>query len=247
MLTRYEEVVSKSRDKFMRFPVEESIAYREKFLHLPVVNAFIDLFSECIKVALNKTGFELPKKPLYPENKEFAVCVTHDIDNLNKSVALQIKDTLLSNSPHKIKRVLDLLKNPFNKLDLSWTLEYAMNLERIQGIKPSFFFMADGARYSLESPTFKNTVKKILKNDFEVGLHPALKTSINRKKIYALLNSLMCSAAHNIQGVRQHYLQIEIPETWQIFSETALAYDTSLGFAGHEGFQSRILPSFSAL
>lgn len=238
MLTRYEEVVSKTRDKFMRFPVEESIAYKEKFLSVPVVNAYIDLFYECIKVALINTQALIPTRPLFGNNKEFAVCITHDVDNLNKNIAFQIKDTLFSNIPNKIKRSFGLLTNPFNKLDLSWTIEYVMALEMNYGIKSSFFFMADEARYSLESATFKDIVKKIIANDFEVGLHPALKTSIDRKKIYSLLNNLVCSTARNIRGVRQHYLQIAIPETWQIFSETGLEYDTSLGFAGHEGFRA---------
>ena len=65
MLTRYEEVVNNDPlrilDAHERFPATASIAYKENFLHRPVVNEYFEILWYCIKELVP----HLEKKPLW--------------------------------------------------------------------------------------------------------------------------------------------------------------------------------------
>jgi hypothetical protein len=78
MLTRYEEVILWDkiiRDSHNRFPVTESIAYKENFLSKPVVNEYIEWLWEWI------SNFNLGvKRKNWWGEYDFCAGITHDID-----------------------------------------------------------------------------------------------------------------------------------------------------------------------
>src|SRR5213079_764648 len=41
----------------------------------------------------------------------------------------------------------------------------------------------------------------------------------------------------NVVGGRQHYLRFRVPETWREWEAAGLRYDSTMTFAGHEGFR----------
>jgi len=79
MLSRYEEIVLDKKDKFNRFSATESLAYKEGFLDRPIVNEYIELLWEWID-SFN-LGFK--RRKLWGD-KDFAVCLTHDVDSIRK-------------------------------------------------------------------------------------------------------------------------------------------------------------------
>ncbi|HYE09764.1 MAG TPA: hypothetical protein VEF53_06255, partial [Patescibacteria group bacterium] len=83
MLTRYEEVVNKElveKDIHDRFPAKESLAYKNDFLHRPIVNEHIELLWSWIE------GFSLGyKRQIWWGDKAFAVCLSHDVDHILKN------------------------------------------------------------------------------------------------------------------------------------------------------------------
>ena len=57
MLTRYEEVVVPTRDSYGRFPASASVAHREGFLGLPVVDVYVELrWTPLRRYRLDSTG-----------------------------------------------------------------------------------------------------------------------------------------------------------------------------------------------
>ena len=51
-------------------------------------------------------------------------------------------------------------------------------------------------------------------------------------------NQLQKVCATKIRGSRQHFLKLKYPDTLQVQQDAGLEYDTTLGFAEHEGFRN---------
>ena len=84
LVTRYEEVLLKSKDIHDRFNPFESIAYKENFINRPVVNEQIELLWR----ELQRIDSTLVKRKAW-RNKDFAFCLSHDIDTiLNTKISL---------------------------------------------------------------------------------------------------------------------------------------------------------------
>ncbi len=142
MLSRYEEIVLDKKDKFDRFPARESLAYKEKFLDRPIVNEYIELLWKWIDSF--RLGFRRRK---LCGDKNFAVCLTHDVDAIRKYKiypplrtigSLVVKDKDLKKA---FAVIIDYFKAKLDK-DPYDNLSYIMELESKFGFKSSFYFMS---------------------------------------------------------------------------------------------------------
>lgn len=175
MVSRYEEAIINVKDEYGRFPATASLAYREGFLDKPVVNQYIELLWSWID-SFN-LGFE--RKRLWG-NKDFAVCLTHDVDEVERYKFYPplgaIKRALVQKDCKKAGAIwLDYLRtraglkrDPYHD-----AFDYIMDLEEQYGFTSSFYFMSNNERYSLNAPYSKELIMKLRNKGFEVGIHPA--------------------------------------------------------------------------
>lgn len=252
MLSRYEEVIQGTRDMHDRFPAKASLAYRQGFLNRPIVNQYAELLWSWIYWLLPDVGQE----PLWPQNKAFAVCLTHDVDCLKKySVlppAMSIGSALLrKNNPGLAFRMsLDYLdsllllkKDPYD------TFDYMLDMERQYEMTSSFYFLADDgstpdSRYSITAPDVVKLIKKIENEGCEVGLHGSYDSYDDLEKMVWEKGNLDQIVNNKSYGCRQHYLRWRTPDTWRIQEKAGLLYDTTLTFAEHAGFRCGICLPF---
>jgi len=245
MLSRYEEIVSDKKDKFNRFPARESLAYKEKFLDRPIVNEYIELLWKWI----DSFGLGFKRRKLWGD-KDFGVCLTHDVDTVRKYKiypplrtigSLVVKDKNLKKAFAVIIDYFEakLDKDPYNNLSC------IMDLENKYGFKSSFYFMSGGnterdASYSINDSYVSSLIKTLQEKGFEIGLHPSF-DSYNNFQILNLEKEKLEKVTKNaIFGGRQHYLRWKSPDTWRILEKAGLKYDTTLTFADHEGFRCGI-------
>jgi peptidoglycan/xylan/chitin deacetylase (PgdA/CDA1 family) len=141
MLSRYEEVVLDVKDEHDRFPASAGLAYEGNFLNRPVVNEYIELLWSWI-YSLKP---DLERKPLWPENKEFTVCLTHDVDTLQmykfplmaRAALDRLKLFLMPNTKEKTKPI-------------SPQAEIRLSLLRRIGVKDVFYLMSDWTKVMLK-------------------------------------------------------------------------------------------------
>jgi len=121
-------------------------------------------------------------------------------------------------------------------------LELADLSERY-GLKSAFYFMAAGegpndSGYDPAEPLVRRCIDEIARRGHEIGFHPSYRASFDAavwQKEFARL-----SAAVNgfpITGGRQHFLRFRTPETWRLWEQAGLSYDSTLSYADHEGFR----------
>ena len=242
MLSRYEEIVSTERDQYGRFPARESIAYKEGFVDRPVVNEYLELLWNWI----DSFGLGIMRKPLWPQGKDFAVCLTHDVDHVRKWESdRHSARLLLGDKPFEATRlwsgsIVSMLKreNPY------WNFEEIVAREKQYGFNSSFYFLAgrhhpfDGS-YKINSNEVRALIKWLENEGAEVGLHGSFE-SYNNEAMLSNELATLTSIAKNVCGVRQHRLRLDPQLTFSAQEKAGLGYDTTLGFAEHEGYRSGI-------
>mgnify|MGYP000936394604 FL=1 len=255
MLTRYEEAVSTGtirKDIHGRFPATESLAYKRKFLHRPIVNEHIELLWSWIEGL--SPGCKRWK--LWGGN-EFAVCLSHDVDHIlkNKTLFAALRHTAaVLLKTRKLKKAVGYLKSYFQNLgdytkDPYWTFNYLVDAEKKYLFHSSFYFMAadtyDGdCRYDIHDIKVKKLIHYLESQGSEAGYHGSLKSYNNKALMNREKRRLDDIIEKKPYGCRQHYLNFQIPETWRNQVQAGLLYDTTLTFAGHEGFRCGICLPF---
>jgi hypothetical protein len=234
MLTRWEEYVNKVRDDHLRFPGNESIAFKNRFLHRPIVNEYVEMLWKL----LLKAGYKGARK-----RRSFNLVLTHDIDHLDYPGTFRIiLGDLLKRRNLKLarKHFSYYMKSGSNPYD---TFDFIMNISEMLRLKSHFYFMSSDSklprdqRFYLNSQRFKDKVKEIRNRGHLIGFHPGFYTFDNEER-WAYEKKLLGKAVQGkiIEG-RQHYLRFDIPLTFRIWDNNDMEIDSTIGYAENEGFR----------
>jgi len=183
------------------------------------------------------------------EDHTFALCLTHDVDRPYKtfhSVAYALRDR----DPAHLRSLLPTT-NTF------WTFEEIMDLEADLGVRSAFYFLNEqrlfrdrpprewiskdswrlfGGRYDVDDKRIVDLIAELDAGGWEIGLHGSYESPTDRRRLAAEKRTLDRILGKPIQGGRQHYLNLSIPETWEHHREIGLDYDCSLGSSDRYGF-----------
>jgi hypothetical protein len=247
MLTRYEEVVKKDRDRHNRFPATASLAYQEGFLNRPIINEYLEILWWCLK----RLWPGLERKP-----RKFQMTVSHDVDHPFRYACKSFLDLLLMQTADALKRRdvklaisrfqnWRLVQQGFLDRDPCYTFETIMDLSEANGLVSAFYFLTDDPDYRIDHPRIQGLIKLIHGRGHEIGYHGGYESYNNEEqcrrevtKLKAILQKL--EIPHGAFGGRQHYLRFDPYRTWGNLEQAGLSYDTTLGYADHSGFRCGI-------
>jgi hypothetical protein len=259
-LSRYEEHVVATRDAYGRFPGVASLAHRERFLRLPVVDAYV----EVLWSALQRMWPRLQRRP-----RRFAVALTHDVDDplaaLGRTPAELVRqlgaDALLRRDPGLMARRArswlglarrDYRHDPYN------TFDFLLDVSERNGLRGAFYFLAgegtaapEEPPYTLAHPWIESLLRAIHRRGHEIGYHAGFHTYRDAERTKQEFDRLRAAADRNgirqsAWGGRQHYLRWENPSTWANWEIAGLDYDTTLAYADLIGFRTGTCNEFTA-
>jgi hypothetical protein len=249
MLTRYEELLNLKRDNHLRFSAVDSIAYKENFLHRPIVDEYVEILWHLLSL---KWGGLKRKLNIY---QNFITC---DVDWPNdlsysslKNLALTIARNIYArNISNAIKVVFKYIQKKIgiNVVDdYLESLYWIMDVNEINGNRVAFFFIPlNTSKFDPPNSFQDNATRKLLRDIYarghEIGVHPGYETFNNdqlfQQSIEKFKNILLSEGiSQNTIGVRQHFLRWEVSSTPQLQEKYALNYDSSLAFADKPGFR----------
>ena len=186
------------------------------------------------------------------------VCLSHDIDRIDKSYQY-ITKPLRALKSGNFKLFFRHLISPFTHPHPYWGFDTIMEIEKRYGARSTMFFLNESigpefskpkswklafGRYDIHDKRMVNVIKKLEADGWEIGIHG----SYNSYKDYELLKRekevLEGIVGHPIRGIRQHYLNIS-ESTWEIQNKVGLKYDSSWGHTKDIGCkEGKILPFF---
>ncbi len=254
MLTRWEESVNKVRDGHERFPGLASVAFRDGFLHRPVVNEY----AEMLYNMLRHLGYTSPRK-----QRVFKWDISHDVDfpwrwnGLTNGVRVCAGDIL---KRRDIKLALTNLKSfvhtkYLGRSDPYDTFSNLMNLSEAVGAQSQFNFMSGGSTkydssYSVKDHRIQSLFREIQTRGHQIGFHPSYNTLQNPQQWTNEHKLLEESARRPVRKGRQHYLRCNVPQLWNVWEDNGMEYDSTLGYADAPGFRCGICdpyPVFNVL
>ena len=111
------------------------------------------------------------------------------------------------------------------------------------GIPSAYFFLNRRVKhqdsyYQFGDVRIKRLIGKLEDEGKEIGLHGGVMSSKDPKVIKADLEALNKVSRYPVRGNRQHRLLLSLPDTMKHLESAGVRFDSSLGFAAHEGFRN---------
>ena len=231
LFTRTEEYSPEQLDRYNRFIYAFS---SDKNVLEPNVSKF-----------LVENGFEVD----YPGNKKFAVCLTHDVDEIYPPFSHTLLSSLHCMKNLDFKKLKDQVFWKYKGKEFSPYLNFKeiMNLEEKYGAKSTFYFLAtdkDIRRFRYNIEDLENELGSIVDNGWEVGLHGGYYAYNDLEEMETEKERLEKVLGKAVIGYRNHYLRFKVPDTWELLAKVGFKYDTTFGYENTVGFRNGMCHPF---
>lgn len=232
LISRYEEYLTHTTDVFLRYPHSDSLAYRNNFLQIPLVDLWLQ---ELKKIILSKNN-ALPFK----ENA-FCFLPTYDIDiaysYLGKSISRNIGGAfqdLLKGNTAAISERMDVLHN--KQKDPYDSYEFLDALHTKYLLNPIYFFLVGKNGKLDKNIPFENDIMQNLfaniSAKYEVGIHPSFQSNDHKELLKTEITKIKTTKS------RQHYIRFNLPNTFQNLLEQGITEEYSMGYGSINGFRA---------
>jgi len=190
------------------------------------------LLSSLERSAIQERGFFV-RKARWPGGAPLAVCLTHDVDNIERPAEhiLKVKDRFSK---------ADLQKWKKGMISLYDNLELIGKKEGAEGFRSSFYLLS--ANYPLEK--LRPTARKLHAKGWEIGLHGDFGTHDSGAEMKKAVERLTGGVGLRPRGLREHYLRFDFQKSWGIIEEAGFDYDTTVGNTDRLGFKLGLATPF---
>lgn len=253
LLSGYQEYANQSsKDALSRFSFTDSIQYKLECTAKPIVNYYFQSIVEALEIFCAKHQITLHRNKLF---QNFGFQLSHDIDVIDfytyNYLGYKVKE-IVGLRKSKLSFILNLklfLKGLLKYLGISkrenpyWNFDYLLEIENKNHFKSIFFFLDQGvknsdANYSFEEQRMAELFSTLKDGGHEIGFHGKVLSSTNAEIMEKSLKKLEAAAGISVKGIRQHRLLWKHPHTAKIQQQNSFQYDSTLGFAAHEGFRN---------
>jgi hypothetical protein len=227
------------RDHFHRFQRDYS-PMGEEFYDYPLVDRYAAMLRQLLKMLIPNHAF----KSIWPDKKEFAVALSHDVDRIPTWTVRKSKRALrAAHSPYKNPisrwfRLAQSLTFPENWLG---NFNFISRLEQQYDAASTFFFVSQHRHeldptYKLTSPIIRQGIETLQKRNCDIGLHGSIPSATTNGFLELEKEDIEFFINDDVNGGRQHYLCFT-EETLQYWQNARLKYDSTLGFSQHTGYR----------
>ncbi len=237
LISRFEEYLHFEPDIMGRFPAKESVAYKQGFLEIPVVDIWVSKLGQILKIRYPDLVIGKP---------EFTFMSSLDVDQawayLNKGMLRNLggglKFMLRTDLKDLQKRLGTLLKTRKDPFD---TFTYLKEIHSEYDFRPVLFFQVGKyGRFDKNLPGKHPAMRKLInKVDAfaEIGIHPSFRSDQFNELEWEL------DVYKSIKGglpekSRQHYIRMRFPKTYRNLLKLGVREDYSMGYPEMPGFRA---------
>jgi hypothetical protein len=235
MLSRAEEYDLPS-DKYGRVCGQDSFAFRNGFLEIPVVDLWKKHVFKNIESSYNSKRVPTEKNTLSVDI-DMAYAWRYKSSGI---IAVQLLKLVINGKFTKAVEAIKVLKGV--KKDPFDTTEIFVNMAKEQGLELIFFILS-GKRSELDKnlsvkhPVMRSLIEEIKKRA-KIGLHPSFLSNRSQEVLNWEKKELESSYQGIINHSRQHYLIIKWPETFRRLLIAGIEYDHSMLFHDKVGYRA---------
>jgi len=239
LVTRYEEYLEYQPDEYGRFPASSSLAFRNGFLGIPIVDLWA---KEMSKVFIKKF------QTLAFKRNEYKALLTIDTDEpfayLGKGLIRSIGGLFRniqknnSNAVDRYRIVAKGEKDPYEVFD--YIIE---NIDKSNTDVRFFFPVGDHSKHD-KNPSWKNDeYRKLihsLSEKFRSGLHPSFYVAEKALLVNTEADRLRTILGKEVLISRFHYVRLFIPRSYREILNAGILEDYSMGYPDEPGFRAGI-------
>lgn len=238
LITRYEEYLITQRDAHGRFCAENSLAFKEGFLRKPIVNIWIKRLAEILQKQYPAIEIKEPEYQFIP-TIDIDVAFAFKHRTLSRNLLACCKDISrfdFQNIAHRIKVLSGLVPDPFDTYSIMDECHKNTNVQPVYFILNGTYNKYD---LNLRLKDIAFLVQKFMKTGI-VGIHPSYYSNYSLEKLRKEIESLSKTTGDKIRYSRQHYLKLNIPETYENLVSMGVEMDFTMGYATQPGFRAGI-------
>lgn len=237
LISRYEEYLPHIKDQHERFLASESLALQHNFIEEPLVNIWANRIA--LEIENHYPNFKFPKR-----NFEFVS--TLDIDNAyaykNKGFLRMAGGLLKSFSQGTFSERIKVLSN--KEIDPYDTFNYQNQIHKTYNIKPIYFFLlgdydVNDKNIPVKNKEFQSLIKS-LADYHTIGIHPSYASNKNVEILQKEIKRLQDITHRNTTKSRQHFLKLNLPNTYRNLIDNDIMEDYTMGYAETSGFRASI-------
>ncbi len=239
LLTRYEEYLPHSLDNYGRYAHTNSIAYQQNFLHLPLINLWLQ---ELLKLLhTSTTNYQLP-------TTNFSFTPTYDIDiayaynhqPIIKNTAGFFKDFIKGDFEKVMERSNVYSGSKQDPFDVYTWLD---GLHKQYNLNPIYFFLLAEKKkgYDKNLSPQSNGMQQLIRQHaakYSVGIHPSWQSGEDEKLLAKEIETLSIITQKNTTQARQHYIKMKLPQTNRQLISNRITNDYTMGYGSINGFRA---------
>jgi hypothetical protein len=245
LLSRYEEYLPHEKDMYGRYAHEDSLAFKENFLYLPLINIWLSDFKKALERKLNL--FTVHQSP-------FTLLPTYDIDEAYSykykarwrttgGIIKSIFKGEWKRLKERKKVLAGRIKDPYD------SYEWMNNLHQQYNLKPRYFFLVPDkrSRYDKNILPKEKALKQLIgkhADKYPIGIHPSWQSGDNPSLITKEIGTIEKITGKKITSSRQHYIRFTLPQTFRYLIEAGIKEDFSMGYGSINGFRASIATPF---
>lgn len=238
LLSRYEEYLPHKKDEYGRYDYKNSLAYKEGFLTLPLINIWIKDFAETLKTKYSMLNTQYSMFNFEP---------TYDIDIVysykHKGWLRNIGGFIKSPSIKRFRVLLNKEKDPFDSYNELDALHEKYNL------KPIYFFLLaqQNKLYDKNILPHKPCMQQLIKHHaakYTTGIHPSWQSGDADALLIKEKEILQQATGKPVTISRQHYIRFNLPEGYRKLIKAGITDDHSMGYGSINGFRASVATAF---
>ena len=245
LLSRYEEYLPHEKDRYGRYAHTNSTAYKHQFIDQPL----IDLWMQQLELILKqqRSSWHLPVRI-------FTIQPSYDIDEAYRyiwqspfrNIRGYFIDFLQGKFEHVTNRMKVLAAKQKDPYDV---YEWLDQLHEQYHLDPVYFFLLAEKRTSLDKnidPYTKGMQQLVQRHTekYNVGIHPSTQSIGNRDTFKRECQLLSYHTDKKVNGSRQHYLMMELADTYRSLIALGIQHDYSMGYGSVNGFRASVARPF---
>lgn len=245
LLSRYEEYLPHQKDIYGRYAHENSLAFKEKFLDLPLVNIWLADFKKSLKIVF-------PSLTIC--NSTLTLLPTYDIDiawsykekGWRRSFGGLMQSLFKGNRQQFIQRIKvwrEKQKDPYD------CYGWLHQLHKQYHLKPYYFFLLAGkkGKYDKNISPKRKALRDLVSDHlvrYPVGIHPSWKSGDEHALLKKEIETLQLITGNEVLSSRQHYIRFTLGETFRRLIANGIRFDFSMGYGSINGFRASVASPF---
>lgn len=245
LLSRYEEYLPHDKDEYGRYAHDNSLAYSQGFLNIPLVNIWIEDFKKVLKKKFPSLTFHhspFTFQPTYDIDEAYAFKNKDAVKTLGGFAKSVVKGqwTLVK---ERIKVLQDKKRDPYD------AYEWMDKLHEENNLKPIYFFhvASKKGKYDKNLEPSHPAMQRIIKQHaekYQIGIHPSWASGDEKELLNEEIKTLEAVLGEKITLSRQHYIRFTLPGTFRRLIAAGITDDYSMGYGSINGFRASVASAF---